>query len=212
MTWFQQSANETEAAKTRYLPFIAVDFDFPSAHSRMWTGIGTITINGNTYMGIGDLGGITSPPEHSRLVDEAKVYSLSGYDPSLVLEADIDGSFNRSVTEYLGFANPDTLESVATPDIYWEGSMGSIQRVDGPEPVVTVSATHILAIMHYADGYRYTHEHQQEFFAGDLFFREAATTETKEVIWQGGAVRPGGVLGLPYYGQTGGLSPLNREH
>lgn len=210
MTWFQQSANETEAAKSRCMAFIAVDMDFPSARVRLWTGSGTLTILGNDYIGVGDLGGVSSPPEHARLVDESKTYELSLIDtsPAIVSEADIDASFGRSVVEYLGFLNVDTLQLVATPEIYWEGHIGTIRRIDGLQPKIQVQAEYRLSIMHYADGYRYTHEHQQEFFPGDLFFREAASIETKEVIWNGGPVAPGRGPGSPYYG---GGDVLNRE-
>lgn len=210
MTWFQQSANETEAAKSRCMAFIAVDFDFPSARVRLWTGSGTLSILGNDYIGIGDLGGVSSPPEHSRLVDESKTYEMSLIDvsPQLISESDLDGSYGRSVVEYLGFLNADTLQLVTTPEVYWEGRIGTCRRTDGPQPRVMVQAEHRLSIMHFADGYRYTHEHQQEFFAGDLFFREAPSIETKEVIWMGGPVAPGRGPGSPYYG---GISPLNRE-
>jgi hypothetical protein len=210
MTWFQQSANETEAAKTRCMAFIAVDFDFPSARVRLWTGSGTLSILGNDFIGIGDLGSVSSPPEHARLVDESKTYEMSliNISPALISESDIDGSFGRSVIEYLGFINVDTMSLVATPEVYWEGRIGTIRRVDGPNPAVQVQAEHRLSIMHTADGYRYTHEHQQEFHVGDYFFREAASIETKEVIWMGGPVAPGRGPGSPYYG---GITPLNRE-
>jgi len=194
MTWWEDSANQSEAEKTRYMAFFAVDFDFQSQHTRLWSGIGTITFNGAEYSGVGDLGEINTPPEHARLVSETKHFALSGSDlisPSEISEEDIDASFGRSVVEYIGFVNPDTLQLVADPEVNWEGRMGVIRRVDGPEPKVSISAEHRLAIMNLTDGYRWTHEHAQEFFSGDLGFREVPGIETKEVLWGGQRVSAG---------------------
>jgi len=215
MSWFEHSTNETEAGKSRYMPFIAVDFDFLSQHTRVWSGIGTITINGAEYTGVGDLGEINSPPEHTRLVPESKHYALSGVDlidPSRISESDIDNSFGRAVTEYLGFVDPNTWQMVAEPEINWEGRMGVMRRIEGPEPKVTQSAEHRLAIMNAPDGYRYTHEHAQEFFSGELGFREVPGIETKEVLWGGQRVLPGqqgAINGVT--GDSGGAAWDNRR-
>lgn len=185
MTWFASSTNETEAAKSHVLMFVAVDFDFPSGHARFWSGVGDIAINGNTFVGAGTLGAISIPSEGTTLVAEKKTYQLSGVDPSLVAESDLDNCFGRSVIEYFGFLDTETRILVDTPEINWEGRMDVPRRVDGASPLIEVSAEHRLVFLDQADGWRCTHEHQQQFFAGDKGFDQVGTLDGKTVLWGG---------------------------
>lgn len=191
MSWFVNSSNLTEAGKENVAMFIAASFAFSSGTLRFWTGLGDLSFGGNSYLGTGTLGQITVKAENVRLVAERKTYRLSGVDPLLASEADIDASFGRSVTEYLGFLST-TGQIVATPEVYWEGRMDNIRRVYGASPVIEVNAEHRLVMMDQPDGWRYTHEHQQLFYTGDLGLREAPSVETSEVLWGGYRVYPGG--------------------
>jgi hypothetical protein len=170
--------------------FIAVAFAFPSGTQRFWTGFGDLSFGGDAYIGTGTLGSITVKPENVRLLAERKTYQLSGVDPLLASEADIDASFGRSVTEYLGFLSAAGTV-VATPEIYWEGRMDNIRRVYGENPVIEVNAEHRLVMMDRPDGWRFTHEHQLMFYAADLGFRETSSVETSNVLWGGYGVLPG---------------------
>jgi hypothetical protein len=188
MTWFASSTNALEAAKEHYLMFLAVAFDFPSGAARFWTGIGDISISGDTYLGAGTLGSISMPEERSSLSFESKVYRLAGVDPSLVSESDIDDSFGRSVTEYFGFLNPDTRQLIDTPEVNWEGRIDSMRRVDGSNPLIEVKAEHRLVMLDQTDDWCFTHEHQQQFYAADLGFDRIPTLELKQITWNGYAV------------------------
>jgi hypothetical protein len=185
MSWFEQSANEDAAKLEHVCMFVAVDFDFPSGHARFWSGVGEITIGGNTYTGAGTLGGISTPSESTSLVAEKKTYRLSGADPSIIAESDIDDSFGRTVTEYFGFLNPTTRQLLAEPEINWEGRIDSFRRVDGADPVIEVNAEHRMVMLDRNDGWRYTQQHQEKFFSSDLGFNLIGTLETKEVLWGG---------------------------
>lgn len=248
MTWFQQSANETEANKTHLIMFIAVDFDFPSGHMRMWTGLGDLTIgnsvsssllnrysamgagmpwrhgvyppqppaavaaderrtalglyaassgtvSGITYTGVGDLGSITMAEEQVGMVFERKTYQLSGVDPSLVAESDIDNCFGRPVVEYFGFINADTSTLVATPEINWEGRMDAVRRVDGPSPVIEINAEHRLVMMDRTDNWVYSHQDQQQFtdtgMTPDDGFDQLTAIQMKTLVLGGQAVYTG---------------------
>lgn len=188
MTWFAESANATEAAKEHVQLFVAVDFDFTSGHTRLWSGTGTITISGYDYLGVGTLGKISVPAEHARLVVERKTYQLTGVDPSIIADSDIQNCFGRTVTEYFGFLNPSTKALVATPEINWEGRMDQVSRVDGPEPVIEISAEHRMVTLERTSGYLYTDEHQQELWPGDIGFDQVVPSSLKTVLWGGKTV------------------------
>jgi hypothetical protein len=185
MTWFAQSANETVANNPHCLIFIAADFDFPSGHVRVWSGLGDLPILGNTFYGTGELGKVSVAPERAGLDAPRKTYQLSGVDPSLVPESEIDGCFGRSVTEYLGFLNTESRALVDTPEINWEGRMDNVRRIDGRQPIIEVNAEHRMVLLDLADGWRYTHEHQQRFYAGDKGFDQVTSLLSKEILWGG---------------------------
>lgn len=204
MTWFTQPANETQAGLDHYTFFLAVDFNFPSGHLRLWSGIGDLALNGNTYIGSGELGRISYPVERSALSFDAKTYELSGVDPALASESDIENCFGRSVTEYFGFLNTETRQVIADPEINFEGRMDLVQREDGATPKISVNAEHRLVLLDKADDLCYTDEHQQSIFAGDLGFDQVPSLELKEVIWAGERVSAG-VSGI---GHTRGGQPV----
>lgn len=205
MTWFEQTANGTEAAKDHVVMFLAVDINFPSGHVRIWSGIGDLVIDGETYSGLGELGRVSMPSENTSLTAEKKTFQLSGVEPSWVDESDLEDSFGRTVIEYFGFLHAQTRQLIGDPEINWEGRIDSARRVDGAEPIVEIVAEHRLVLLEKTDGWRYTHEHQQQFFAGDKGFDQVPSLELKEVLWGGkrtaaGYRNVGGGVFLPEYG------------
>jgi hypothetical protein len=202
MTWFASSANQTESEAEHAIMFLAVAFDFPSGFVRAWSGTGDLSFGGNTYVGTGLMGKVTHAPERAGLDAPRKTYQLSGVDPSVVPEAEIEASYGRSVTEYFGFLNKTTYALVDTPEINWEGRIDNIRRVDGYEPLIEVNAEHRMVLLDLPDGWRFTHQHQQQFYAGDNGFNQVGAIQLKEILW--GSQRA-------IVGYTGGQHPRNRQ-
>lgn len=184
MSWFTDPNCEAAAGLEHAQLAYAVDLDFPSGHVRYHTGSGNLTIGANTYTGIGTLGSIQGTPERVKLGSERWSYLLSGVDPSIVPESEIDNSFGRAVIEYEVWINP-TTNAVLGYETNREGRMDRIRRRDGASPIIEVSVENRLAIIDQADGWRYTSEHQAQFFAGDTGCDQVKDLESKEVIWGG---------------------------
>jgi hypothetical protein len=193
VTWFASSANQSEAAKDHYMPFLATSFDFVGGFKRMWTGTGDVEIGGNIYAGVGHFARIRSVVERSNMTVERKVYQLAGdeVNPALIAEADIDASYGRTVIEYLGFLNPETRKLLDTPEINFEGEISNVRRADGGEPMVEINAETRLVILDKPDGWRWTHQHQQSFYSDDLGFNKVAEMQLREIIWGDRAVGRG---------------------
>ena len=202
MTWFAQAGNATEADKSHVSLFVAVALTFNSGVSRFWSGVGSLTFGGNTYLGAGQMGEIGVAPETTQMRAERKLYRMSGVDLSLVSQSDIDASYGLDVTEYFGFLTKDGA-LVATPEINWEGRIDSIRRVDGETPLIEVSAESRMILLDKADGYRYTQEHQQLFFAGDNGFDQVAMVGAATIMWGGYQVTTGGNSGAGKPGPGG---------
>lgn len=184
MSWFDDSNCEAAAMAERCAIAYAVDLDFLSGHVRLHTWTGDLSINGQTYLGVGKLGAISDIAERVQLVSERWRYRLSGVDPSVVPESEIDNSFGRSVTEYEVYLNPDTY-AVIGYETRREGTMGSVRRSDGRDPIIEVSVNNRLSMLEQPDGWRYITEHQEKFYSGDLGCDHARALDSIEVIWGG---------------------------
>lgn len=203
MTWFAQSSNETEAARGEGSNLVvATDFDFPSGHVRVWAGYGDLVIGGNTFSGLGDLGSIGVVPERVGLDAQQKVYELAGVDFSLIPQSELDNSFGRSTIEYIGFLN-SSGQLVATPEINFEGRIDTCTRIDGKQPVIRVAVEHRLVLLDRPDGWKYTHSHQQQFYAGDDGFDQVAAIQTKKLLWGNQSGAPGFSPGRGHLPQPG---------
>ena len=64
-------------------PAILVDLTFTTGTVHLWTGIGPITANSNTYQGVGTLGKIGNITETTSTMATGTTVTLSGIDPTL---------------------------------------------------------------------------------------------------------------------------------
>lgn len=210
MSWFQKPAAEAESLKPDNILAIAIDADFPDGHLRLSTWLEPLPLGGNTFFSSAGLGGIPSVPENTQLVADTRVYQLSGIDPAVIPESEIDNCFGRSWKEYIVWLDAIT-HRVVDYELNFEGRMDKIERTDGSSPSVRVSVEHRLAILDEADGWCYTNEHQHNFFPGDNGLDQVALNNSVEITWGGGKVNfpgptwtfvpggllPGGARGLP---------------
>jgi hypothetical protein len=194
MSWFTDPNCEAECMKAHAAIATAVDFDFPSGHVRLGTWLGNLVIGGNTYLGVGSLGSIQETAQGVQLVAEQWSYQLSGVDPAILPESEIDNAFGRSVVEYEVWMDPVRWTVIGT-EINREGTMGRFRRLDGGQrPLIEVTVDTRLSMLEQTDGWRYTTEHQAKFFSGDLGCDFARRNDSIEIIWGGYRVLPGGIV------------------
>ena len=182
--------------------FIAVALDFTSGMVRVHDGIGTVTWGGNTYEGVGSLGGIEQVDESVEVIARPLSLTLSGVDTSLVSTAMTETYQNRTVTIYLGFLDETTNTVVDTPEVSWEGRMNqmSISSSEGGAAIKLTCEHRLRREMRIA---RYTNEDQQLLHSGDRFFD--LVTNIKGFVSKWGELSVGGSGGgsrtqntLPY--------------
>jgi hypothetical protein len=185
MSWFQKTAAETESLKPDNLLAIAIDGDFPSGHLRLSTFLQSFDLGGDTFFSSAGLGSIPQVSENTQLVADTRTYQLSGIDPAVIPESEIDACFGRSWKEYLVWLDLKTHQ-VIDYELNFEGRMDKVDRKDGSAPTVQVSVEHRLAILDEADGWCYTDQHQKNFYAGDKGLDQVAMNNSVEITWGGG--------------------------
>lgn len=88
-------------------PFLAVQLNLDSATLRLWSGIGNKTINGSTFVGVGNLLSVSSIEETAELYATGATVSLSGVPTDMISLALTEPYQGRKAYIYFGvLVNP----------------------------------------------------------------------------------------------------------
>ena len=168
-------------------PFYAVDLLFDSNPVHAWTGLNEITLNSNTYTGVGNLLQISEVQESQDISAKGMTLTLSGIPSSLLALALIQPYQGRECKLYLGFmtswANPD-----ASPDIVeiFCGYMDQMTINEGAESsTITTSVESRLIDLERPRTRRYTSENQKQRHLGDKAFDFVESLQTIRLQWGG---------------------------
>ena len=101
------SALNTVFTSQSIRPFVAVDLAFSGANVRVWTGLGNITFASTTFVGTGEVLGISPITENGTVQANGMVVSFNGLDSSLVSAALTENYQGRSAIISLGALNAD---------------------------------------------------------------------------------------------------------
>ena len=175
---------EINAAHLQPVTLVKLEFGTPVyAHS----GYGTITYDGDDYLGVGQLGAITGEAESENLTPSPVTISLSGVDSALITEALDSGSYGDTVTIFEGYRQDDgTL--VDDPWVLWKGSFEYAAIRQDADSQVSITVKHDLAVLSEKDGGRYTDEDQQSRFTGDVGFEYITDMSGVDLRWGGSKV------------------------
>jgi hypothetical protein len=193
MSWFTDSNVAALYDLEHMIEALAVKAEFPSGDVLLTTWPAGVEINGDNYTSVAGLVEIEEVEETAQRIFEPRVYSISGVDLSVIPESEIDDSYASAWTEYLIGIDPSTYQVVGYEES-WAGYIGRMRRLDSLTPIIQVHVNHRLAALDKADGYRRTHQHQQQFFANDRGYLKVKGLGSQEIIWGGNRVTPGGVM------------------
>jgi len=172
-----------ELQKAILRPVIFVEITLANETVYLWSGYGYYSWNGQSWAGVGSLGGISVIEEAGTVEAKGITLTLSGFDASLL--TDVLGHFRLGlpVLVYLGcFDQSDSL--IGTPTVAWAG------RID--QPIVDVSATaaeisinceNRLLDMNTLVYRRYTNEDQQMDHPGDRAFEFVNSLQEVTIYW-----------------------------
>lgn len=169
-------------------PFYAVDLNFDSTPVHAWTGLGEITISGNTYTGVHDLLQISEVQETQEVAARGMTISLSGIPSDLLTLAITQPYQGRTCKVLLGFmtswespdTNPDTME-------VFSGYMDQMTIEQGPETsTVKLTVESRLIDLERPRNRRYTSSNQQIRFSGDKAFDFVENLQNQRLTWGGG--------------------------
>jgi hypothetical protein len=165
---------------------------------RLWTGYGNITIGSDTYLGSGELGGISSIGESNQIEAKGITLSLSGIPSNLMTSALYETYQNRNCTIYFGCLVNGQL-TVAPYEIF-TGLMDTMNVTqNGDTSNITLNVESSLINLKRTKINRFTDEDQQNLHTGDTSLRYVADLQNKEILW-----------GIPYSQVPKEIKPLSQ--
>jgi len=162
-------------------PFFAIELLFDSGILRLWTGSGDATIDGNTYVGTGNLLNISTVEETTEIAARGATITLSGMSSeviSLALQSPYQG---RVCNIYFGVVSGSTYSNLTQ---IFSGYMDEMNIDEGAEyGTIELKVENKLIDLERQRTRRYTSEYQKSIYPGDLGFDFVDSLQDKKVVW-----------------------------
>jgi hypothetical protein len=169
---------------TNYIrPCLLAVITFASQTVYVWTGVGDLVYNGNTYLGVGGLGSIGKITEATDVQAYGLTLTLSGIDPNLLNESLID--IKQGAPAILYFALLDSTGAIyGTPYPMFSGNVDKSSVHLGVDSAsISLQLENRLADLQRASNRRYTSADQQRYYPGDTIFSSVESLNDIALIW-----------------------------
>jgi len=165
-------------------PVLLAKINASGGDVRVWTGIGDLTFNSETYTGTGDLGGVSNVEEKSDLSATGLTFTLSGIPSSAISIALGQMEQGRACTLWLALLNISTGAIINDPYELFSGfSDVTVITENGENSTVSVFAENRMIALERSRVRRYTNEDQQEEHSGDKGFEFVPGLQDKVIIF-----------------------------
>jgi hypothetical protein len=173
-----------EALADQHLrPVIFFEGEFATGWVRLWSGLGEISWNGESWSGAGALLGLGSIDESGEVVAGGTAVSLSGVPVDLVQMAIEEARQGLPGRIWLGLLAEDG-SIIADPVQAFTGRLDVPEIKDDADTcTITISYESRLIDLTVARTWRYTHESQQALYPGDLGFEYVTAIQDREITW-----------------------------
>src|SRR5256885_5594916 len=164
-------------------PIVLCQLLFTSGYVYAWSGIGSLSWNGQTWLGVGSYGGISSIPESSDRTAVGVKLTLSGIPASLITSALGEVRQGNPVIIYQAFLTSGGAV-VANPNNAWSGRMDVCEITEAGEiAVISITAESRLLDLNRSRERRYEKQDQLIDFPGDLGFDFVPSLQELSVVW-----------------------------
>lgn len=181
-----------ESTSDHFIFAIFVKMEFDAADINLWNGIGTETVLGDVYNGVGDFGSISKIEESGEISPHNVTLQLSGLDEDLIDEAMNQNYFGRDITIYLHAFSKSTGALLGNPLEIFAGLMSNMARTVGEADTIELLAESELADFDRANNRRFSNIDLQDEYTGDLFFEYLEQLTDIRLVWGNNPVGRGG--------------------
>lgn len=171
----------SEFTQDSFSPFLAVELSFDSGSVRLWNGYEDLTVDGETYIGSGNLLQISGVEETGDIAARGVTMTLSGLDTSIISIALSENYQNRAARIYLGAI---TAAGVVQSYQVFGGRLDVMNiEESGETATISVTAENRLIDLERPRIRRYTSEDQKSLYPGDLGLDYVNDLQDKTLDW-----------------------------
>lgn len=160
---------------------IAAKIHFKSGITRVHTGLGEVVIEGETYLGVGQLGEIGGVSEEHSTSPSQISMTLSGLDSSLIAETLNERVIGQPVETFLVIFNPD--QTVRAAVTLFEGDISNTALIAGGQNALNYSVSSVFERWQNGVSDRYTEESHTARHPGDHLFKFVGQTADRSIYW-----------------------------
>ena len=151
---------------------------------RVWTGIGDLTFNAETYIGTGNLGGVTEVQEKTDLSANGLGFTLSGIPSDMISIALGEVEQGRDCTLWLALLNTSSGSLINNPYEIFAGFTDVAILTERPDTSsIVINAENRMISLERTRVRRYTHEDQVSEHTGDKGFEFVPALQDKVVMF-----------------------------
>lgn len=174
---------KTEIEADALCPIRLIKAEFDSGTVFLWSGIGVISYNGDTYLGAGHLLEISEIKEEQDLRSNGTSFKLSGVDSSLTAIALNEKVRGREISVYESVLD-DIGQIVGEPYLSFSGAMDSMSMSEnGAESSISIMAENDLSDLTIVRERRYTPEDQKAVYPDDRGLDFVPKIQDIELTW-----------------------------
>lgn len=182
------SALLTEILSSRLRPVIFVRAEFTSGPIFMWSGVGQIVWNGQTWTGSGQFGKISAIGEASDIRALGIELELSGVPTNLIQAALEEVRITGGCDVWFG-AMSETGQVIADPHLIFSGKLDVPTIEESGETFsIRIRVESELIRLKQSSNRRYNHADQQIDFPGDRGFEYVEKIQEMNLTWGGKGV------------------------
>ena len=160
-------------------PFFAVELLFDNNPVRVWTGVGTISLNGFDWTGTGNLLSISAIEETQEMSVKGATLTMSGIPSSLLSLALSEPYQGRVCNIYFG-----TSQVAIELSQIFSGYMDQMNISDGPDTAtIEMRVENKLIDLERARVARYTSGYQKSVYPADLGLDFVESLQDKDIVW-----------------------------
>ncbi len=180
-------ALDTALQADRVRPAILASFGTSGGDVFVWSGVGDLLWNGDTYQGVGNFGGITMIQETEQVQATGAQLILSGIPSTLVSIALQSMQQGRPAQIYVGAFDLTTGTLIVDPYLVFEG-LTDVPEIDdtGDTASISISAESRLVKLETPLVRRYTDLDQKLRDPMDKGFEFVPSLQDKQILFGGG--------------------------
>jgi hypothetical protein len=175
---------ETATLAATVAPIMLIEALFDSGATRLWTGLGDLAWNSQTWTGAGSLLGIADVQETAEIRATGVDVTLTGVPSTLVSLALSEPYQGRVCNIWLGALDTATLALIADPYLLFAGRMDVMTLEEGAETAtITLSVESRLIDLDVSRERRYEHQDQLVDASTDRFLEYTTTLIDAQIVW-----------------------------